>query len=169
MLQIKGLQGDVVCLADQVPKCGGGGLRGLSQWVLFIGWSTKIRPLVFTRNYAYFCTYTANYELRASRKSHLRDHPMSTAVHRSPNKLWRSNSIFNLWMHWYMQAPFCNAAVAESTGRHQWSDKKSLIDSIRIPENAGGWSWPAWVPPWWDPPRSGPRTEGATVPQKTRQ
>ncbi len=25
--------------------------------------------------------------------------PMSTAVHRSPNKLWRSNSIFNLWPH----------------------------------------------------------------------
>ena len=23
--------------------------------------------------------------------------PMSTAVHRSPNKLWRSNSIYNLW------------------------------------------------------------------------
>jgi hypothetical protein len=23
--------------------------------------------------------------------------PMGTAVHRSPNKLWRSNSIFNLW------------------------------------------------------------------------
>ncbi len=23
--------------------------------------------------------------------------PMSTAVHRSPNKLWISNSIFNLW------------------------------------------------------------------------
>jgi hypothetical protein len=23
--------------------------------------------------------------------------PMSTAVHRSPSKLWRSNSIFNLW------------------------------------------------------------------------
>jgi hypothetical protein len=23
---------------------------------------------------------------------------MSTAVHRRPNKLWRSNSIFNLWM-----------------------------------------------------------------------
>ncbi len=23
--------------------------------------------------------------------------PMSTAVHRSPNKLWRSNSMFNLW------------------------------------------------------------------------
>jgi hypothetical protein len=23
---------------------------------------------------------------------------MSTAVHRSPNKLWRSNSIFNLWV-----------------------------------------------------------------------
>ncbi len=23
--------------------------------------------------------------------------PMSTAVHRSPNKLWRSNAIFNLW------------------------------------------------------------------------
>jgi hypothetical protein len=23
--------------------------------------------------------------------------PMSTALHRSPNKLWRSNSIFNLW------------------------------------------------------------------------
>ncbi len=23
--------------------------------------------------------------------------PMSSAVHRSPNKLWRSNSIFNLW------------------------------------------------------------------------
>ncbi len=23
--------------------------------------------------------------------------PISTAVHRSPNKLWRSNSIFNLW------------------------------------------------------------------------
>jgi hypothetical protein len=31
--------------------------------------------------------------------------PMSTAVHRSPNKLWRSNSIFNLWfggkMPWF--------------------------------------------------------------------
>ncbi len=25
--------------------------------------------------------------------------PMSTAVHRSPNKLWRSNSIFNLWVY----------------------------------------------------------------------
>ncbi len=24
--------------------------------------------------------------------------PMTTAVHRSPNKLWRSNSIFNLWL-----------------------------------------------------------------------
>ncbi len=24
--------------------------------------------------------------------------PMSTAVHRSPNKLWRSNSMFNLWL-----------------------------------------------------------------------
>jgi hypothetical protein len=24
--------------------------------------------------------------------------PMSTAVHRSPIKLWRSNSIFNLWL-----------------------------------------------------------------------
>ncbi len=24
--------------------------------------------------------------------------PMSTAVHRSPNKLWRSNSVFNLWV-----------------------------------------------------------------------
>ncbi len=24
--------------------------------------------------------------------------PISTAVHRSPNKLWRSNSIFNLWL-----------------------------------------------------------------------
>ncbi len=24
---------------------------------------------------------------------------MSTAVHRSPNKLWRSNAIFNLWSH----------------------------------------------------------------------
>ncbi len=23
--------------------------------------------------------------------------PMGTAVHRSPNKLWRSNSIFNMW------------------------------------------------------------------------
>ncbi len=26
-----------------------------------------------------------------------RSQPMSTAVHMSPNKLWRSNSIFNLW------------------------------------------------------------------------
>ncbi len=25
-------------------------------------------------------------------------HLMNTAVHRSPNKLWRSNSIFNLWL-----------------------------------------------------------------------
>jgi hypothetical protein len=24
---------------------------------------------------------------------------MSTAVHRRPNKLWRSNSIFNLWLN----------------------------------------------------------------------
>ncbi len=24
--------------------------------------------------------------------------PMSTAVHRSPNILWRSNSVFNLWL-----------------------------------------------------------------------
>ncbi len=31
--------------------------------------------------------------------------PMSTPVHRSPNKLWRTNSIFNLWL--------CRAAPTE--------------------------------------------------------
>jgi hypothetical protein len=30
--------------------------------------------------------------------------PMSTAVHMEPNKLWRSNSIFNLWF-WLYRSP----------------------------------------------------------------
>ncbi len=28
---------------------------------------------------------------------------VQTAVHRSPNKLWRSNSIFNLWSKWLIE------------------------------------------------------------------
>ncbi len=56
-----------------------------------------------------------------------RSQPMSTSAHRSPNKLWRSNSIFNLW-----QAPVeiladalcslvfahCNAHSSLITGEH---------------------------------------------------
>jgi hypothetical protein len=34
-----------------------------------------------------------------------------TAVHRSPNKLWRSNSIFNLWV-WYI---FCSVMCYKSS------------------------------------------------------
>jgi hypothetical protein len=37
---------------------------------------------------------------------------MSTAVHRSPNKLWRSNSIFNLWVP-YVLRPLFRATIAE--------------------------------------------------------
>jgi hypothetical protein len=40
--------------------------------------------------------------------------PMSAAVHRSPNKRWRSNSTFNLW--------FCSSTVGEG---EKWSPLKS--------------------------------------------
>jgi hypothetical protein len=43
---------------------------------------------------------------------------MSTAVHRSPNKLWRSNSIFNLWL-----------APAD----HQWAVKIILHKQLSDP------------------------------------
>jgi hypothetical protein len=53
--------------------------------------------------------------------------PMSKAVHRSPNKLWRSNSIFNLWSYQNLGdknrflTPVCNriaslAAASEPSG-----------------------------------------------------
>ncbi len=38
--------------------------------------------------------------------------PMSTAVHRSPNKLWRSNSKFNLWFpptQWNLRGGRCSS------------------------------------------------------------
>jgi hypothetical protein len=39
------------------------------------------------------------YELKCGRRGGVAgSQPMSTVVHRSPNKLWRSNSISNLWV-----------------------------------------------------------------------
>jgi hypothetical protein len=57
-ISTRGSQRDVVYLCWPIaPKCGGVGLRGLSQWVRLCTWS--------------------------------------------PNKIWRSNSIFNLWFQQY--------------------------------------------------------------------
>ncbi len=50
---------------------------------------------------------------------------ISTAVHRSPKKLWRSNSIFNLWWprkfcHWHTwdHGFWCTRHWAATPGRH---------------------------------------------------
>jgi hypothetical protein len=55
--------------------------RGLQRDVVYLGW--PIAPLYMSPNKGGggSCGVSAN----------------ETAVHRSPNKLWRSNSIFNLW------------------------------------------------------------------------
>jgi hypothetical protein len=42
--------------------------------------------------------------------------PLNTAVHRSPNKLWRSNSIFNLWWINYFLPHSCSEATARLEG-----------------------------------------------------
>ncbi len=57
--------------------------RGLQRDVIYIGWPETNSTLV--------------YEPKCGGRGRVAgSQPMSTAVHRSPNKLWRSNSIFNL-------------------------------------------------------------------------
>jgi hypothetical protein len=56
--------------------------RGLQRDVVYLGW--PIAP-------SYMSTDAREGGVVGSQ-------PISTAVHRSPNKLWRSNSIFNLWL-----------------------------------------------------------------------
>ncbi len=56
--------------------------RGLQRDVVFFAW--PIAPSYMSPN-------------AGGRGGVARSQPMSTAVHRSPNKLWRSNSIFYLW------------------------------------------------------------------------
>jgi hypothetical protein len=58
-------------------------IRGLQRDVVYRGW--PIAPSYMSPN-AGGVGGVAGFQ------------PMSTAVHRSPNKLWRSNSIFNLWL-----------------------------------------------------------------------
>jgi hypothetical protein len=41
--------------------------------------------------------------------------PLSTAVHRSPNKLWRSNSIFNLWHRSFIRPLIMETVVSSCT------------------------------------------------------
>jgi hypothetical protein len=43
--------------------------------------------------------------------------PVSTAVHRSPNKLWRSNSIFNLWRGEISGVPCSSGVTAKWQAR----------------------------------------------------
>ncbi len=59
--------------------------RGLQRDLVYLGWPTA--PSYMSPNAG------GGGELRGS-------HPMSmsTAVHRSPNKLWRSTTLFNLWV-----------------------------------------------------------------------
>jgi hypothetical protein len=45
--------------------------------------------------------------------------PMSTAVHRSPNKLWRSNSIFNPWAQGLYSAHMGEELRSVRRGQHQ--------------------------------------------------
>ncbi len=59
--------------------------------------------------------------------------PMSTAVHTSPNKLWRSNFIFNLCTNILMKRgkKFCGVAAYLLTRNVQ----KSAEDMLRNPPN----------------------------------
>jgi hypothetical protein len=49
--------------------------------------------------------------------------PMSTAVHRSPNKLWRSSSIFNLWL-WCRKLATLEADANRGNERADGAEKK---------------------------------------------
>ncbi len=70
---------------------GGGGVD--TKQVVYLGW--PMAPSYMSPNAGWVG------ELRRSQ-------PMSTAVHRSPNKLWRSNSIFNLW---YTVSPLLRESI----------------------------------------------------------
>jgi hypothetical protein len=59
-------------------------MQGLQREVVFLGW--PIAPSYMSPKAG------GGGELRGCQ-------PMSTAVHRSLNKLWRSNCIFNLWVY----------------------------------------------------------------------
>ncbi len=67
--------------------------------------------------------------------------PISTAVHRSPNKLWRSNSIFNLWCqsggHLLMPSPHAWGVVlciGVDLRYQPHGPQERRHGSIRVPE-----------------------------------
>ncbi len=63
---------------------------------------------------------------------------MSTAVHRSPNKLWRTNSIFNLCMK--LRIAFLDSTISnkkemcseKSSREHQEKFKKRISIVLRV-------------------------------------
>ncbi len=63
--------------------------------------------------------------------------PMSTAVLRSPNKLWRSNSIFNL-------------CVAERTKQEVGISRSYFISPPPPPSFSSGNYYPKWPIPFWN-------------------
>ncbi len=58
--------------------------------------------------------------------------PMSTAEHRSQNKLWRSNSICNLWVRCFN---FVNTNTVEDSAQNVW---QSLLLDFYISPTVGG-------------------------------
>ncbi len=68
-----------------------------------IFWNNKImieavRPLFHLRQGVTKINYKNEPKKCGGRGGVAGSQPMSTAVQKSPNKLWRSNSIFNLWL-----------------------------------------------------------------------
>ncbi len=55
--------------------------------------------------------------------------PVSTAVHRSPNKVWRSNSIFNLFFLWIIPLDSFTPALKPSFRGFQSIFENSAINS----------------------------------------
>ncbi len=59
--------------------------------------------------------------------------PMSTSVHRSPNKLWRSNSIFNLCcfqFYWFFGSFLCTRVAARtcsSSWANLWPKTRGMV------------------------------------------
>jgi hypothetical protein len=62
--------------------------------------------------------------------------PMSAAVHRSPNKLWRSNSIFNLWIYLWDVAEWLERLTANAEVTTVLGSNKASSDTVESEEAA---------------------------------
>ncbi len=100
--------------------------RGLQRDVVYLGW--PIAPLVFGPK----CGGGGGGGVARSQ-------PMTTAVHRSPNKLWRSNCIFNLWFTlWWafsMRQRLCSCRTGQQEMRRRVGsiEPRAQTESCSLP------------------------------------